>query len=142
MRAVYKQPSAATKARKAANGGMNDTEVAFAEHLKKRYVQAFEFEPETLILPGGVKYTPDFRLCIHDGTRIYFEVKGSKRTKPSKRYPMGKIVPVCTEVARLRLKFAAAAYPRYRFIMTWPNRGEWMEKEYSAAVGAGRADHA
>ena len=132
MRAVYKQPSAATKARKAANGGMNDTEVAFQRHMERcGWGHMNEHEPETLILPGGVKYTPDFRIVIEDQV-TYFEVKGSKRTKKSKRYPMGNIVPVCTETARLRLKFAAAAYPQHRFIMTWPNRGEWMEKDYSA----------
>lgn len=138
MNPRFRQPSAATKARKAASGGMNDTEVAFQRHMQLAGWGLLEHEPETLRLPNGVKYTPDFRLCMEGCKTIYFEVKGSKRTKPSKRFPMGNIVPICTEVARLRLKFAAAAYPQHRFIMTWPNRGQWMEKDYSAALGAAK----
>lgn len=139
MRARFRPLSAATKARKAARGGMNDTEAAFAEHLSKRVGWFAAFEPETLLLARGVKYTPDFRICV-DGVTTYYEVKGSKRTRPTKRYPLGNVVPIVTEAARIRIKLAAEKYPDCRFIMVWPNRGEWMQKDYSveqalAAVG-------
>lgn len=141
MRPHFRPMSEATKKRKAANGGMNDTEAAFNEHLRRRAERneflAFGFHQRSLLIAKGAKYTPDFVVLENDGTTTYYEVKGSKRTKPSKRFPLGGIVPVATEAAKVRIKVAAEKYPDCTFVMVWPNRGEWLEKDYSAKARNG-----
>jgi len=132
MRPRFRPPSAEAKRRKAERNGMNDTEAAFCEHLSRRVGWYCAFEPETLTLAKGVKYTPDFRTCV-DGVTTYYEVKGSKRTRPTKRFPLGNIVPIITEQAHVRFKVAAAMYPQCRFLLVHPNRGQWLERDYSAA---------
>lgn len=129
MNPRFRKPTEAQKRRKAANGGMNDTEAGFAVYLSRKVGRGVDFEPETLELPGGVRYTPDFRTCV-DGLTTYYDVKGARRTKPTKRFPLGSIVPIVTPDAAVRIKVAAALYPTCRFVVVYPNRGEWLEKEY------------
>ncbi len=141
MNPRFRAPTAADKKFKAEHGGMNRTEAAFAEHLRRRCERneflSYGFQQRSLPLVAGASYTPDFTVLENDNTVTYYEVKGAKRTTATKRFPLGSIVPLCTTAARLRIKVAASLYPGCRFIMTWPNRGEWMEKCYSAAARKG-----
>lgn len=145
MRPRFRPLSDAAKQRKAACGGMNATEAAFAAHLEQRCKRneflAYGFQQRSLPIPNGtVLYTPDFVVQEVDLSVTYYEVKGSKRTKPTKRFPLGNVVPIVTEAARLRIKVAAALYPDRRFVMVWPNGPYvWLEKDYSAKARNGSA---
>ena len=128
----------------------NKTEEAYLSLLDSRQrkgeILRFEFQPRALKIAKDAKYTPDFLVVERIGDILrhtYYEVKGAKRTTPSKRFPLGNIVPYCRTAERVRIKVAASLYPQFRFIMVWPaGPHAWMEKEYGhgqalAAVGGG-----
>lgn len=146
MNPRFRPPSAAAKARRAARGGMNDTEAAFAEHLRKRCERneflSYGFQQRSLPLAAGASYTPDFVVQENDLSVTYYEVRGAKHTTPSKHFPLGSIVPICTTAARVRIKVAASLYPKRRFVMVWPadrHMFSWMERDYSAPARKGGA---
>lgn len=63
-------------------GVMNQTESKFAllfldPLLGTREASSWQFEPVTFRLAHDVRYTPDFKLHLADGSVIYFEVKGA-----------------------------------------------------------------
>lgn len=68
------------------------------------------FEPVTLRLPGGGRYTPDF-MTVDDGVVTFHEVKGSYRLGSQGR-------------AFTAFHDAAACYPMWRFVWAkWTGRG-------------------
>ena len=78
------------------------------------------YEPVTLRLPGGSRYTPDF-MRVHDGIIELHEVKGTYRLGSHGR-------------ARTAFCEAAAAFPMFRFL--WAERlenGGWTQKEWRMA---------
>lgn len=110
--------------RQARRGVMNATEAAYAEYLEraKRFntVLFYQFEPMTLRLPGGVKYTPDFLIQFGDSPNgpqclECHEVKGRHRD--------GGIV---------RLKVAAGAFPCFNFKLVEKRGDGWDETELAS----------
>ena len=85
------------------------------------------FEPVTLRLPGGGRYTPDF-MTMDDGIVTFHEVKGSYRLGSQGR-------------AYTAFHVAAAYYPMWRFVWAhWTGRA-WERSTVSAltyAPNAGR----
>ena len=118
-------------------GVMNATEAAFFD-LQRRRAERGEiigasFETHTLALAGGAVYTPDVPVVELDHSKTFYEVKASKLTEPTKRFPLGNRVPVYKEAAIVRIKIAAALYPQHRFVMVWRDGPwVWMEKVYGA----------
>lgn len=73
------------------------------------------FEPVTLVLAGGSRYTPDF-MTVDEGVVTFHEVKGSYRLQSYNR-------------ARTAFHEAAAAFPIFRFV--W---AEWSGKEWKVTT--------
>ena len=67
------------------------------------------FEPITLVLPGGSRYTPDF-LTVEDGVPTLTEVKGSYRLGSQGR-------------ALTAFREAASAFPFFRFVWAEEQKG-------------------
>jgi hypothetical protein len=84
-------------------GRMNKTEAAYAQLLEARRalgeIRDFKFESVKLRLADRTWYTPDFWLDMADGSIEVHEVKGRWQ-----------------DDARVKIKVAAEAHPRYRFI--------------------------
>lgn len=70
----------------------------------------WDYEPESLVIGVGAKYTPDFKVWITFGGRVeYREVKGYKR-----------------EAAMVRLRVAAARFPNDGFVLVTKKDGQWV----------------
>lgn len=72
------------------------------------------FEPVTLRLPGGGRYTPDF-MTVDDGVITFHEVKGSYRLGSQGR-------------AHTAFHEAAAYYPMWRFVWAHWTGKTWERK--------------
>lgn len=90
-------------------------EADYAVELDRRKlageIQHWDYEPEKLRLALRTYYTPDFRVVVEGRTEMH-EVKGYLR-----RY------------ASLTLRFAAEAFPQYRFVLVQRRKGEWTLRE-------------
>lgn len=62
-------------------GEMTKTESRYAEVLEamrlKGEIDRWDFESVTLVLAKDLRYTPDFRVILVDGTEVFIEVKPS-----------------------------------------------------------------
>lgn len=68
--------------------GPNKTELAFAEHLALKHPTIpIEHEPFVMKLGNGVRYIPDFFLCIGQQPTVY-EVKGFMREDAAAKIKM------------------------------------------------------
>lgn len=102
-------------------GVMNRLEADFAGVLENQkrleLIVDFKFEPITLRLARGAKYTPDFAVWNYDGSLDFFETKGFWR-----------------EAGRLRIKLAAEIYKQHNFIAVQKNRkkdgGGWEYEHF------------
>ncbi len=93
---------------RAAEGKQSKTEIKYnREVLGGRG----RFEPVSLRLPGGGRYTPDF-MTIEDGTVTFHEVKGSYRLGSQGR-------------AYTAFHDAAAYYPMWRFVWAHWDGKRW-----------------
>lgn len=63
------------------------------------------YEPESLVLAQGARYTPDFRVVLNDGVVEFHETKGYRR-----------------EAAIVRLKVAARLHPYIFRLVTWNSK--------------------
>lgn len=68
----------------------------FRSRLEARWAVAFdamglrwEYEPEGFVLPSGKHYLPDFRVTLHNGAFIWFEVKPEGGRSPEFEAFMG-----------------------------------------------------
>jgi|GEM_PF-6767980 len=89
----------------------NGTELKFEAYAQECWKPWWiQYEPLTLRLPSGTRYTPDYCACI--GTEFYcFEVKGAH----------------IHNAASLRaFKEARAAFPHWRFVFAQWKGGEWL----------------
>lgn len=97
-------------------GVMNKTEMRYSVELQARKlageIRWFAFEPITLRLASGAKYTPDFAVLTASGALEFHETKGG----------------FIREAAMVRLKVAASLYP-FRFVLVQFVRGEQITKE-------------
>lgn len=66
-----------------------------------------DYEPETLVLGTGARFTPDFRVVRNDGVVEFHEVKGRKR-----------------EAAIVRLKVAARLHPYIFRMVKWNSKAK------------------
>jgi len=84
-------------------------EAEYAGVLELRYrageIVSYGYERITLVLPGIVRYTPDFDCVLPDGTIEMHEVKG-----------------VLKEVARDRLRSAVETYPHIHWYLIGESR--------------------
>jgi hypothetical protein len=94
---------------------MNRLETAYAQRLELERLAGvwawWAFEPITLRLAEGARYTPDFAVLDVGHSLIFFETKGHWR-----------------EAALVRIKVAAELYPFFRFVaVTRPRKSiEWI----------------
>lgn len=72
----------------------------------------WDYEPVSLKIAEGCRYTPDFLSVTSDGRCVYAEVKGWMR-----------------EAARVRLHVAAQRYRQWEFwLVTRDKQGQWHEE--------------
>ena len=94
------------------------TEQAYAGYLevlrRAGQVADWRYEPVTLKLAQGVRYTPDFLTLYPDGSMSFHEVKGRKLDSFWSR-PVGKV----------KVRLAAALFPWWRFAVVWPMGACW-----------------
>ena len=98
---------------------MNRTEESYADWLDSRRpaVKAWWFEQITVVLPGGVRYTPDFLVQLVTDELQFHEVKGRWE-----------------DDARVKMKVAASIFPgRWFGVTVVPKRdgGGWSFEEFS-----------
>jgi hypothetical protein len=92
----------------------NKTEAAWMEQLRRRYhpaITTIQYEPVTLRLPSGTRYTPDF--MVHQSTTNmveFWEVKGPHIHNP------GSI---------RAFKEARAAFPFWSFKFAQKSKDGW-----------------
>jgi len=88
-------------------------------------VTTWRYEPVTLHLPGGVRFTPDFQVFGSESlTSGYLRTyQAFHEVKPAARLPRERDSIV-------RLKVAAASFPEFRFYLARLSRGgEWEISE-------------
>ncbi|HWQ54840.1 MAG TPA: hypothetical protein VN442_14230 [Bryobacteraceae bacterium] len=95
------------------------TEAAYAGYLevlrKAGLVDEWRYEPATLKLAEGVRYTPDFLVRFREGgLMVFHEVKGRKLDSFWSR-PVGKV----------KVRLAAALFPWWTFAVVWPMGAAW-----------------
>lgn len=101
---------------------MNKTERAYygtrlLPKLQSGEIARVDFEAVTLRLGPDLRYTPDFRVILADGTEEYHEVKGGFKR----------------EDAWVKLRTAAEQHP-YIFRLAELKGGMWTVKHVSSAV--------
>lgn len=105
------------------------TEEAYAAYLdvlqKAGLVIEWRYEPVTLKLAEGVRYTPDFFVRFEYGIDVFHEVKGRKLDSFFSR-PVGKV----------KIRMAATRFPWWRFAVVWPCGAAWDHWEVPGAVEA------
>jgi hypothetical protein len=90
----------------------NKTETAWWEQLKRRHHPATAsifYEPISLNLPSGTRYTPDFMVLTHEET-IFWEVKGAH---------------IHNQRSIHAFKEARSAFPFWRFGFAQLVKGDW-----------------
>lgn len=101
------------------NGGMNKTELRYAQHLESLLrageIKRWDYEPVKLRLARNTTYTPDFRVVTLDDFITYHEVKGWWR-----------------DDARVKIKVAAEQHDCYKFVaITWNSKAKcWDEEKF------------
>jgi hypothetical protein len=108
-----------------AKTGMNGTEgaykLALAVQKAKGEIEHYEYEPLTLKLADGVRYTPDF-MVIRDGIIELHEVKAGRIDKS------GNVKAITEDASRIKLRIAAESYP-FRFVLAVLSKKGWQIEE-------------
>lgn len=100
--------------KKAKPEGMNQTERRYHELLKDRYPNGdIRVQSITLLLAPRCRFTPDFAVFFPAEKAIMVDVKGGHTWEDS----------------IIKNKWAAVAYPMFRFIMAKWDGKQWKEKE-------------
>lgn len=97
------------------SGGLNKTEAAFLEYLKRTYPHNEVFAQKvTLLIANGVRFTPDFIMpSLETGQVFAFETKGFMR-----------------DDAAVKIKVAASVYPWIKFFLVSKAKGgTWSIQE-------------
>lgn len=105
-------------------GEMNGTEKRFLEEYITPRIQAGEFteswfEAVTLKLATELRYTPDFMVQDKDGYIIFFEVKGTTKTKPDKDGIRKEIPFIADDGSAVKLKVSPHLFP-FQFYIAHP----------------------
>lgn len=103
--------------------GMNKAEESYATRLAGEVlagnISAWWYEPVSLKLSEGVRYTADFMVVAADDVIELHEVKAGRLNKQTE-----KIVPLCEDAGRAKFKVAREMFP-FRFVMAWQYKGVW-----------------
>jgi len=103
-------------------GRMNKTEAAFFRVVEVRRMGGefaqVGFETVTFRLGYDCRYTPDVACWTPNGNVVCFEVKGRKGRTYYAR-----------DDSLVKLRAAAAMYPKVKFILVWPDGEGWETKE-------------
>ncbi len=112
-RTVAKAPNSAPTYR-------SKLEAAYATYLdglkKAGDIQSISYEPITIRVAEGVRYTPDFLVITPDGSLTFHEVKG---------YTKG----LMASKGMVKVKVAASQWPCWKFVIVTRNRGAWECRE-------------
>ena len=131
------------------------TEALYAQYLgmlkAAGQIEFWEYEPVTLVLARGTRYTPDFLVygaghpppswryrcasCPHGCfSPCFIEVKGRKTHRTAKGREIAGPYLSSTTKSKDRIAWAAARHPYWRFKLVWPGArlGEWEEREITA----------
>lgn len=92
----------------------NATEAEYMRELSQLTGYRVLFEPLTLLLPSGTKYTPDIMTISHVGAVVFYEVKGPHIHNPA---------------SLLRFKEARRAFPFWRFVFAQKLASGWTTAE-------------
>ena len=89
---------------------MNKTERAYSLQLDAGIasgeVLSWQFEAITLVLPGGVRYTPDFFVMRADRSILFVEVKGA--------------AAIFADDSKAKFRIASAVFPMFDFTAVAP----------------------
>lgn len=96
------------------SGLERDFGVMLEHKLRAGAIAAWAYEPMSLRLAPGARYTPDFLVVNNDGTLTLFETKGFWR-----------------EAGRVRIKVAADRFPWFEFIGVQKAHGSWQYEHFS-----------
>ena len=93
---------------------MNKTEVEWLEYLRRKYVPAesyrIMYEPFTLLLPSGTRYTPDFVVLNENRVLAVYETKGAH---------------IHSAASIRAFKEACSAFPFWSFCFAQKTKGGW-----------------
>ncbi len=94
--------------------------IALELDRKAGLICRWEYEPVTIKLAPGVRYTPDFLVVARDGAVSFEEVKGRKGARFFSR-PIGK----------MKVALAAKLQPQWKFRIIYPGArfGTWDQWE-------------
>ena len=109
-------------------GRMNKLEESYAGMLRfDPDVKWWEYEPLSLRIGDGARYTPDFGVIQQDSIMVFIDTKGGKLIR-------GKWKPYCRSAdSRVRIAVAAETHPWAVFKFAWPSRDKthWLEEVFS-----------
>lgn len=114
--------------------GMNSTEAKFAAFLAGEKLAGriadYRFQPITLKLAEGLRYTPDFLVIENSLEYTCYEIKGAKKKKDSKGEWHGEWTYWAEEDAKIKIKVAAQVFPELHFFVAFqPSRMPWLFQE-------------
>jgi len=108
------------------------SEVLYWQKLRGE-IADYTHEVQPLKLANGCTYRPDFLVTpitscrcscgITFPHRLYYELKGEKRTRKGRRKTEARQAGV------VKIKVAAGLYPHYKFVLAWKEGGEWLFQE-------------
>lgn len=109
---------------------MSDEEKRFiADYLEPRRLAkestGYAYEPKPFPLGRKRTYTLDFREDLPDGTIVYYEVKGTTRTKK-----LRKPKPWMEADASVKLAWLVTLYPELDVRVAFRDKAEWIIRKW------------
>lgn len=117
-------------------GAMNKTEARYATHLGllklAGEIECFDFETVTLKLAKDLRYTPDFVVLTPSLEIEFHECKAGikQKTRDGLKQLTGKVEPLFTDDAKVKIKMAAERFPYLKFCVVYENAGNWERVEF------------
>lgn len=116
------------KRKRRAKGEQSQEELRFvSEFLEPRRLvgesTTYDYEPESFKLGANRTFTPDFREILPNGHKIYYEVKGTTRTKKTK-----KAKPWMEADAAIKLDWFVDRYPELDIRVAFRDGQQWVIK--------------
>lgn len=90
-------------------------------------IQDYWFEPCSLKLAEGTRYTPDFMVVMPDMEVRFIEVKAGMAVKKD-GVATGETKAISEDASRVKIKVAANKFP-FRFVVAYHRKGEWFWDE-------------
>lgn len=115
--------------------GKNKLEEAFDAVLAGQklagIIADYWFEPCSLKLAEGTRYTPDFMVLMPDMEIRFYEVKAGMAVKRD-GVATGETKAMSEDASRVKIKVAAAKLP-FRFTVAYCRKGQWFYDEVASS---------